>query len=210
MLPELLISGLFVMKEGWIDQNPTEQVIRMWKNRISRPLSTVNNSFLCNVKILILHQHFNLPREGGALRSYFLAKALADHGHQPVVITSKGEKEYRVENVEGIEIHYLPIAYDNRFGFWKRGVSFLRYAWSATRLAGSIQNVEICYAISVPLTVGLAAEFIRFFRKVPYIFEVGDLWPEAPIQMGFVRNYFLKRALFAIERSIYKRAHSIV
>lgn len=162
------------------------------------------------MKVLFLHQHFNLPREGGALRSYFLAKALADNGDQPVVITSRGEKKYRFEIAEGIEIHYLPIPYDNRFGFWERSVSFLRYAWSATRLAGRIQHVRVCYAISVPLTVGLAAQAIRFFHKVPYIFEVGDLWPEAPIQMGFVKNYFLKRALFAMERSIYQGATSIV
>lgn len=174
------------------------------------PLSTVNNSFLCSVRVLILHQHFNLPREGGALRSYFLAKALADHGYHPVVITSKSEKTYRVEIVEGIEVHYLPIPYDNRFGFWKRGVSFLRYAWSATRLAGRIQNVTTCYAISVPLTVGLAAAFIKTFHRIPFIFEVGDLWPEAPIQMGFVKNYFLKRLLFYMEGSIYRSAQSIV
>lgn len=160
--------------------------------------------------VLILHQHFNLPREGGALRSYFLAKALADRGDHPVVITSKSEKKYRVEIVEGIEVHYLPIPYDNRFGFWKRGVSFLRYAWSATRLAGRIENVTTCYAISVPLTVGLAAAFIKTFHRIPFIFEVGDLWPEAPIQMGFVKNFFLKRLLFYMEGSIYRSAQSIV
>jgi len=39
---------------------------------------------------------------------------------------------------------------------------------------------------------------------------VGDLWPEAPIQMGFIQNFFLKRILFAMEKSIYNSADSIV
>lgn len=162
------------------------------------------------MKILILHQHFNTPQEGGALRSYYLAKALVDAGAQPIVITARSENQYKTIQLEGIEVHYLPIAYDNRFGFWKRSISFLCYAWSAIRLARAFQDVKVCYAISVPLTVGLAAQRIKFRYKIPFIFEVGDLWPDAPIQMGFVRNYFFKRILYQLERSIYREAQSIV
>jgi glycosyltransferase involved in cell wall biosynthesis len=60
------------------------------------------------------------------------------------------------------------------------------------------------------LTVGLAASSIKFLHKIPFIFEVGDLWPDAPIQMGFVRNYFLKSLLYKIEGFIYSDAQSIV
>lgn len=166
-------------------------------------------SFLCKVKILILHQHFNTPQEGGALRSYYLAKALVDNGMHPIVITARSEKQYKTIIQEGIEIHYLPIAYDNRFGFWKRTISFLRYAWGSARLANKFADVKVCYAISVPLTVGLAARIIKLRYKIPYIFEVGDLWPDAPIQMGFVRNYFFKHILYQLEKSIYRGAQSI-
>jgi len=34
-----------------------------------------------------------------------------------VVITGSNEKAYRKENYEGVEVHYLPVAYDNAFGF---------------------------------------------------------------------------------------------
>ncbi len=128
----------------------------------------------------------------------------------PVVITAGREKTYRKVDLEGIEIHYLPIAYDNRFGFWERSLSFLRYVWGASRLAGELKAIKVCYAISVPLTVGLAAKFIKFRYKVPYIFEVGDLWPDAPIQLGFIRNIFFKYFLYKLESSIYKGAHSVV
>ena len=162
------------------------------------------------MKVLILHQHFNTPNEGGALRSYYLAKALIEQGYQPVVITGRGPASRETINIEGIEVHYLPVAYDNRFGFWKRASSFLRYVWLSTQHAGRLKDVKICYAISAPLTVGLAASSIKFLHKIPFIFEVGDLWPDAPIQMGFVRSYFLKWFLFKIERFIYSDAQSIV
>ncbi len=162
------------------------------------------------MKILILHQHFNTPQKGGAIRSYYLAKALADRRLEVIVITAHNEATYKKVDVEGIEVHYLPVAYDNRFGFAARSWSFIKYVNGALDLAKQFQDVDYCYAISVPLTVGLAAMRIKARYKIPYIFEVGDLWPDAPIQMGFVKNYFFRQTLYALEKRIYKSAHSIV
>jgi glycosyltransferase involved in cell wall biosynthesis len=47
-------------------------------------------------------------------------------------------------------------------------------------------------------------------RGLPFIFEVGDLWPDAPIQLGFIKNYFFKSALYSLERTIYRQAQSVV
>jgi len=162
------------------------------------------------VKVLILHQHFKAPETGGAIRSYYLAKALVDVGIETIVITASNEKKYKIESIEGIQVHYLPIAYDNRFGFTARSYSFLRYAWGVIRVASQFKDVNYCYAISVPLTVGLAAMWMKTRRGIPYIFEVGDLWPEAPIQLGFVKNFIFQQALFAMEKSIYQSADLIV
>ena len=162
------------------------------------------------MKVLILHQHFNTPQEGGALRSYYLATALAAHGNKPIVITSHNKKQYNIIDQDGIEVHYLPVPYNNHFGFWKRSFSFLRFAWGVFRLAGNYREAEVCYAISAPLTVGLAALSIQRRYRIPYIFEVGDLWPDAPIQLGFVKNRILKDALYRLEKAIYKNAQSIV
>lgn len=170
----------------------------------------VGVAFICSVKILILHQHFKTPLSGGAIRSYYLAKALVDKGHRAVVITTHNEKEYRQESLEGIEVHYLPVAYDNRFQFYARGWSFLKYIWGAVRLAGKFKDFDYCYAISVPLTIGIAAMRIKNRYHIPFIFEVGDLWPDAPIQMRFVKNFFLKQSLYGLEIAIYKSAHGIV
>lgn len=158
----------------------------------------------------MLHQHFNTPLTGGALRSYYLAKALVDRKIEVAVVTGYNGKKYKRENVEGIDVHYLPVPYDNKFGFWKRSFSFLRYNLGAIRLAGKVSNVKICYAISVPLTIGMVAYWIKVRHGIKYTFEVGDLWPDAPIQMGFVNNYFLKRFLYGLEEFIYRNASSVV
>lgn len=166
--------------------------------------------FLCIVKILILHQHFKVPGRGGAIRSYYLAKALTEKGAKVVVITAENYPDYRKECVEGIEIHYLPVAYDNRFGFTRRAYAFYRYMVKAVKFAGDHRDADLCYAISTPLTTGLAARRIRERYGIPYIFEVGDLWPDAPVEMGFVRNSWLRRQLYRMEEIIYRDALSIV
>jgi glycosyltransferase involved in cell wall biosynthesis len=160
------------------------------------------------VKVLILHQHFNIPDKGGPLRSYYLAKALISKGHQVSVITGNA-KSFRQEVIEGIDIHYLPVPYDNKFGFSARSKSFMQFVFGAIRVSKNIK-ADICYAISVPLTVGLVAVWNKKRYKMPFIFEVGDLWPDAPIEIGVIKNSFFKFLLFRLEKFIYQQAESIV
>lgn len=162
------------------------------------------------MKVLILHQHFNTPESGGAIRSYYLAKALVNAGIKVRVITAHNHSANTKVVIEGIEIHYLSIAYENRFGFAERSWAFAKYVWGAIRLSKQFTDVTYCYAISVPLTVGIAAIWIKFWYKIPFIFEVGDLWPDAPVQMGFVKNFFLRHLLYQLEKTIYAEADSIV
>lgn len=166
--------------------------------------------FLCPVNVLILHQYFNTPDTGGALRSYYLAKALVDAGINTVVITTHNHSTAQTKFIEGIEVHYLPIPYDNRFGFFKRVSSFLKFVWSIVREAEKFRDADRCYAISTPLTIGLAAMWIKKRYTIPYYFEVGDLWPEAPVQMGIIKNPLLKAFLYKLEMSTYKRATAVV
>jgi glycosyltransferase involved in cell wall biosynthesis len=161
------------------------------------------------VKVLIIHQHYNTPSRGGPLRSYYLAQALADFGFQPIVITAH-HKPYAVEKLKGVEVHYLPVPYDNSYTFYKRGFAFLRFVLGAIRLASKFRDAKIVYAISVPLTVGLVAMWIKRRHKIPYVFEVGDLWPDAPVEMGYVRNVVLKKTLYRLESNIYRNASAVV
>lgn len=165
--------------------------------------------FICSVKVLLIHQHFKTPQAGGAVRSYYLAKALVDRGIKVEVITAH-DAPYKNENVDGINVHYLKVPYNNNFGFAKRSSSFLKFVWKAVLKAKVCRDADLCYAISVPLTVGLAAIWIKKKYGIPFLFEVGDLWPDAPIQMGFITNYFFKQILWSLERRIYNSAESVV
>jgi len=162
------------------------------------------------VKVLILHQFYNTPQTGGSLRSYYLAKALAEKGIKPIVITTHNQSRQVVVQEEGIEVHYLPVTYSNKFNFVKRIYSFISFVVGIVNYAGKFKDADVCYAISTPLTTGVAALWIKLRYKIPFYFEVGDLWPEAPIQLGVIKNPLLKLLLYRLEKLIYQQASSIV
>ncbi len=162
------------------------------------------------MNVLILHQFYNTPSSGGALRSYYLANALKEKGIEVVVITTHSQSSVKKTIEDGIEIHYLPVTYNNRFGFFKRIYSFWLFVWNIVKYSGQFRHADVVYAISTPLTTGLAALWIKFRYRIPYFFEVGDLWPEAPIQMGFIKNPFLKLVLYKLEKRIYWGATAVI
>lgn len=162
------------------------------------------------MRILYIHQYFKTPEEGGAIRSYYLAKGLVESGYEVEMITTHDRQECIEKNVEGIRVHYLPIPYDNSFTFIKRILAFIRFYFLAVKKAKTIKGIDIIYATSTPLTVGLVALKLKKLLKIPYYFEVRDLWPEAPIQMGVVKNRILKNWLFRLEKKAYKGADKII
>ncbi len=162
------------------------------------------------MKILLFHQHFNTPQTGGALRSYYLATGLAQRGHQVIVITAHTKPSRRDTTVDGVEVVYLPVPYNNRFSFYARARSFVRFVIRACLAGGHYSDADRCYAISAPLTVGLCGLWMRLRFRIPYWFEVGDLWPDAPIELGYIRNPLLKSFFLQMEHGIYKNAEAVV
>src|SRR5690606_11523633 len=45
---------------------------------------------------------------------------------------------------------------------------------------------------------------------IPYIFVIRDLWPQAPIEVGAIRNPLMKRMLISLEKKSYQQALSLV
>jgi glycosyltransferase involved in cell wall biosynthesis len=162
------------------------------------------------MKIIYLHQYFLTPEQGGAIRSYHLAKSMVEAGYEVEMITSHNHAHYHYANIEGIKVHYLPVYYENNLNFIGRITSFLKFIYRAYEKATEIEDVDYCYATSTPLTIGLIALWLRRLHRIKYDFEVRDLWPEAPIQMGVIKNFFVKKYLFYLEKKIYSKAERII
>ncbi len=162
------------------------------------------------MKIIYVHQYFKTPQEGGAIRSYYLAKGLVDNGFEVEMVTTHNEPSYRHVVIEGIKVHYLPVPYDNSMGFVKRVLAYMGFVRKAKRRIRKIKNADIVYATSTPLTVGLVALWAKKKLRLPYYFEVRDLWPTAPIEVGAVKGAIFKKWLYGLEAKIYRKAEKII
>jgi glycosyltransferase involved in cell wall biosynthesis len=163
-----------------------------------------------NMKVIYIHQYFRTPNQGGAVRSYHLAKGLVEAGISVEIITAHDLPDYDQRWIDGIRVHYLPVNYTQKFGFLKRIWAFWQFVVKAKRLIKKLPRPDLLYITSTPLTTGLIGLWAKKRMALPYIFEVRDLWPEAPIQVGAIRNPFIKKMLFALEKRIYDQALSLV
>lgn len=162
------------------------------------------------MRICYIHQYFVTPQQGGATRSYHLAKGMVDHGIQVDMITAHEENFYDFKQIDGINVHYLPVSYSQQMGFLRRIWSFLSFVWQARQLLPKLPRPDYLYITSTPLTTGLLGLWAKRRLVVPFIFEVRDLWPDAPIQIGVIRSPLLKHFLWTLEKRIYRHALKII
>ena len=169
------------------------------------------------MNILYIHQYFTTPEEGGGTRSYEFARSLVKRGHKVTILTgsklndslAKGKKK-KDEYIEGIHVIYLKTSYSNYMPFKKRLYSFVDFSLRATLVGIRIKKYDLIFATSTPLTVAIPGIILSFLRRVPMIFEVRDLWPEVPIQMGVIKNPILIKLLSWFESFTYRHANHII
>ncbi|WP_299523673.1 glycosyltransferase family 4 protein [Winogradskyella sp.] len=166
------------------------------------------------MKILYIHQYFKTPQEYGATRSYWISRELIANGHS-VTMLSSHQKDFTKKKVErkqidGIDVIYIKVPYDQKMGVFRRLWSFLSFMFKSTWIAYKEEKLDLVIVTSVPLTVGFPALVLKKVKRIPFIFEVRNLWPEVPIQMGALRNKLAQKMAFWFERTIYKNATHII
>ena len=150
----------------------------------------------------------------GGTRSYEMACRMVKKGHQVHMVTSKRNTSckrriWREEIIDGINVYWLSVPYDNKMNFYKRLIAFFIYAFEAGRKAIAI-NGDIVFATSTPLTIAIPAIKTKKKLKIPMVFEVRDLWPELPIAIGAIKNPILIYLAKRLERWAYSNSNEIV
>ena len=151
------------------------------------------------MNILYLCQVFETGSDAGSERHFYFCKYAVRKGHRATAITSNVDyKNVRVkfpktngtftQSTEGVDIHYVYSYANFRGSFIKRFYYYLTYFFSSIFQALKISRPDIVYAVSTPLTVGLLGYIISRLRGIPFVFEVTDLWPEAAVACGIVKN----------------------
>lgn len=172
------------------------------------------------MNILYIHQYFTTREGATGTRSYEFSKYLVKQGHKVTVITGdsmlssvRPNKETFLTKhylIDGINVIAIRNKYSNYMGNIQRILSFLKFMFASCLIGLRQKNYDIVYATSTPLTVAIPAICLKIFKKIPYVFEVRDLWPEAPIQIGAIKSKVLIKFLRMIEKKAYDESAHIV
>lgn len=165
------------------------------------------------MKILYLHQYFNTPDMSGGTRSYEIARRLVLEGHEVNLITSRRDCTVKSgwvhEVIDGINVHWLPVPYNNKMGYFERVVAFFHFAFKAGSKAAALGG-DLVFATSTPLTIAIPAIKAKNKLGIPMVFEVRDLWPELPIAVGALKSPLLKYFALKLEKWAYRNSEHVI
>ena len=173
------------------------------------------------MNILILIESFPPEIKSASHLFYELSEKLVENGHKVTVITglprynvSKLDKKYKRkillrEKMKGINVVRVatfpfPRSVPGARAFEQFLLTFLLFI-----VGLFLKKKDIVLVYSPPLTLGLCAYLLKVFKKTPFIFNVQDIYPQAVIDLGLLKNRFLIKIAQIMEKFIYKKASSI-
>jgi glycosyltransferase involved in cell wall biosynthesis len=175
------------------------------------------------MRIAYLCHYFAPEPSAPAARVHEFSRAWARAGHQVTVITTfpnhptgRIPPEYRgrwwsTEYLDGIRVLRCWLyAVPNR-GVGRRGIDHLSFM--VTSLAFGLPRlgrVDIVIASSPTLFSALSAWLMARVKRVPFVLEVRDLWPEAIVDLGLMRPGPGVRLLRHLADFLYARASRVV
>jgi glycosyltransferase involved in cell wall biosynthesis len=174
------------------------------------------------LRILILTHHFPPEVSAGASRFYEMAKIWIEAGHSVTVVAcvpnhpagvpypGYKNKLWTRSNVEGIDVIRVWTFLAPNRGVIRRALSFSSYLVSATAAAPFLPAPDIVISTVPHFFCGLAGYSVSRFRRVPWLLDIRDLWPDSIVSVGAIRPGRIIRMLQTIERFCYRRASHIV
>ena len=175
------------------------------------------------MNILLISENFYPEKNAPGKRLFEHAKEWIKLGHQVTVITGvpnapKGKvfdgyknKIYQSENISGIKIIRVWTFIAKNEKFLLRIIDFISFMFSSL-FFGIFTKKHDKIIVSSPQFLPVISGFILAkIKRVSFILEIRDLWPESMVALGVMRkdNYII-RILDAIAKYIYQKSELIV
>lgn len=138
-------------------------------------------------------------------RSYAFARRLLARGHDVTMLTSDRqfalpEQSGRIRRttLDGLGVVAVNVGFARRRSRVGRLWHHLLFALAAGWFLLRCPRPDVVYATSPPLSVILPLLAGKWLRKVPYVLEVREIWPEVPRGIDAIRSrllFFLLRRL---------------
>jgi len=173
------------------------------------------------MRILYLTQWFD--PEPGVIKGPRFVRALEAAGHEVTVVTGfpnyptgRLHPGYRLrpmmrETIEGARVVRLPLYPSHDGSSARRALNFLSFFASAFLYCLLRRDrYALAYVYHPPITVGLAAALAGLVRRLPFVLEIQDLWPDTIAVTGMGGASTLARMLDPVCRFVYRRTRTII
>ncbi len=174
------------------------------------------------MKILFLSDNFPPETNAAATRVYERACYWIEAGHEVVVLTSAPNfpegrlfsgfrNSWRnVENMSGIRVVRVKTFITANQGVALRTLDFMSFMVSAFVNGLLEKRPNVIVSTSPQFFAAVGGWALGACRRVPFVFELGDLWPASIIAVGAMKQSWVLKFMEWLELFLYRRAATVV
>lgn len=166
----------------------------------------------------------NFPPEGNApaTRTFEHAREWANKGHKVTVITCapnfpegkvfEGYKNKWLskQKIEGINVWRVKTYITANEGFIKRTIDFISFMLSSLFFGLFTRKVDVVIGTSPQFFTVITAWALAKFKRVPFVFELRDIWPASITAVGAMKGSWIIKVLKKLELFLYSQADLII
>ena len=172
--------------------------------------------------ILFISDNFPPEVNAPASRTFEHCREWVKAGHEVTVVTGAPNfpagkvypgyrnRLFQTEMMEGIRVVRVWTYITANAGVVRRILDYVSFMVTAILAAPFIRKVDLIVATSPQFFSPCAAYVISLFKRVPYIFELRDFWPESIEAVGAMQESSALRQLERLELFLYRKAARIV
>jgi colanic acid biosynthesis glycosyl transferase WcaI len=170
------------------------------------------------MRILIMGQHYAPEEVSGAVLATELATDLVRRGHTVTFLTCAPNYPvgkvfagyqnglYSISVQEGVKAVRIWSYISSKKTFWRRLFNYGTFSL-ASFFGGLIAGKpDVLMSASPPLPLGVSAWLLSRIWRVPWVLRVEDLYPDAAVAAGVLKNRSVIAFFSAMERFLYSKA----
>ncbi len=174
------------------------------------------------MKILFFTENFPPETNAAATRVFERACYWAKWGHDVTILTSapnfpqgllhEGYKNswYQEETMEGLKVVRVKTYIAANQGALRRTLDFLSFMVSAFVAGLFVKRPDVIVATSPQFFAAVGGWALGAVRRIPFVFELGDLWPASIVAVGAMRPSLPIRLIERLELFLYRRSACVV
>lgn len=165
----------------------------------------------------MIHQHYYPEMAGTARRTKEISENFVKKGHSVSVVTSFPRK-FRsipgtdckpIENLNGVNVYRIRTLFEVKSNVLLRIFSYFSFVLLSLKFALKLSKKADVIITIAPLSSGILGSMIQILKKKHHHFDVPDILPDLGISAGMIKNSFIIKLLYKLEKWVYDHSDSI-